>query len=295
MSQETAPFRAKGSGGSRRTRLLPAVHRGGVRLLGLRVRDCMHLCGIAGGDVSCRVPRIRRALHRVRSSRRTNARCQGRPACRAPRRPRGATCRAPGETLPHIGSRHRRSVGAVPANRTLKLTALRRPFLYFPLEGRHLEQNHIVAEGLARHGAGQRCAYSHTIEVGPPSSSRLGDDRSASPEGALPHGSPLGAPDAVRSRRDLSLETARIAVRVGSGTHREECLNPTGIRGNPGLSARSGRFEPVREGPANRSLLRLELVRGSLDRTQEVAGSSPASSISRSRCTWPTSARGGSA
>lgn len=44
---------------------------------------------------------------------------------------------------------------------TLELTALRRPFLYFPLEG-HLEQNLAVAERLARHGAGERHAYSET-------------------------------------------------------------------------------------------------------------------------------------
>jgi UDP-N-acetylglucosamine:LPS N-acetylglucosamine transferase len=42
---------------------------------------------------------------------------------------------------------------------TLELTALRRPFLYFPLEG-HLEQNLVVAKRLARHRAGKRCDYS---------------------------------------------------------------------------------------------------------------------------------------
>jgi hypothetical protein len=44
---------------------------------------------------------------------------------------------------------------------TLELTALRRPFIYFPLEG-HFEQNLVVAERLARHGAGQRLLYSET-------------------------------------------------------------------------------------------------------------------------------------
>jgi UDP:flavonoid glycosyltransferase YjiC (YdhE family) len=44
---------------------------------------------------------------------------------------------------------------------TLELTALRTPFIYFPLEG-HFEQNLIVAERLARHGAGQRMGYSET-------------------------------------------------------------------------------------------------------------------------------------
>ncbi len=44
---------------------------------------------------------------------------------------------------------------------TLELTALRRPFIYFPLEG-HFEQNLDVAERLARHRAGQRLLYSET-------------------------------------------------------------------------------------------------------------------------------------
>jgi Glycosyltransferase family 28 C-terminal domain len=44
---------------------------------------------------------------------------------------------------------------------TLELTALRRPFIYFPLEG-HFEQNLDVAERLARHRAGQRLLYSKT-------------------------------------------------------------------------------------------------------------------------------------
>ncbi|MGH2984460.1 MAG: glycosyltransferase, partial [Solirubrobacterales bacterium] len=44
---------------------------------------------------------------------------------------------------------------------TLELTALRRPFIYFPLEG-HFEQELIVSERLARHGAGERLVYSQT-------------------------------------------------------------------------------------------------------------------------------------
>jgi UDP:flavonoid glycosyltransferase YjiC (YdhE family) len=44
---------------------------------------------------------------------------------------------------------------------TLELTALRRPFLYFPLEG-HFEQQVHVAERLRRHGAGVRMTYSET-------------------------------------------------------------------------------------------------------------------------------------
>jgi UDP:flavonoid glycosyltransferase YjiC (YdhE family) len=44
---------------------------------------------------------------------------------------------------------------------TLELTALLRPFIYFPLEG-HFEQNLVVAERLAWHRAGQRLLYSET-------------------------------------------------------------------------------------------------------------------------------------
>ena len=44
---------------------------------------------------------------------------------------------------------------------TLELTALRRPFLYFPLEG-HFEQQVHVAWRLARHGAGIKMAYPRT-------------------------------------------------------------------------------------------------------------------------------------
>ncbi|MGB7568647.1 MAG: glycosyltransferase [Chitinivibrionales bacterium] len=44
---------------------------------------------------------------------------------------------------------------------TLELTALMRPFLYFPLEG-HFEQEISVASRLARHRAGQRMRFSQT-------------------------------------------------------------------------------------------------------------------------------------
>ena len=44
---------------------------------------------------------------------------------------------------------------------TLELTALRRPFLYFPLEG-HFEQQVHVAGRLARHGAGVRMGFGET-------------------------------------------------------------------------------------------------------------------------------------
>ena len=47
------------------------------------------------------------------------------------------------------------------SNSTLELTALKRPFLYFPLEG-HCEQQLYVAGRLARHQAGVKMQYSET-------------------------------------------------------------------------------------------------------------------------------------
>ena len=44
---------------------------------------------------------------------------------------------------------------------TLELTALRRPFLYFPLAN-HCEQQIHVAERIARHQAGIKMVYSQT-------------------------------------------------------------------------------------------------------------------------------------
>jgi UDP-N-acetylglucosamine:LPS N-acetylglucosamine transferase len=44
---------------------------------------------------------------------------------------------------------------------TLELTALRRPFLYFPLEG-HFEQEITVASRLTRHQAGEKMLFSQT-------------------------------------------------------------------------------------------------------------------------------------
>ena len=50
------------------------------------------------------------------------------------------------------------------ATTTLELTALRRPFLYFPLEG-HFEQQIHVAGRLARHQAGIKMSYSQTTPI----------------------------------------------------------------------------------------------------------------------------------
>jgi len=44
---------------------------------------------------------------------------------------------------------------------TLELTALRKPFLYFPLEG-HYEQEVLISERLKRHRAGVKLVYRQT-------------------------------------------------------------------------------------------------------------------------------------
>jgi UDP-N-acetylglucosamine:LPS N-acetylglucosamine transferase len=49
------------------------------------------------------------------------------------------------------------------ATSTLEMTALRRPFLYFPLE-KHFEQAYVSAR-LARHQAGIRMSYSQTTPL----------------------------------------------------------------------------------------------------------------------------------
>ena len=46
---------------------------------------------------------------------------------------------------------------------TLELTALKRPFIYFPLDG-HLEQEIVIAGRLHRHNAGIRMSYNSTSE-----------------------------------------------------------------------------------------------------------------------------------
>jgi len=46
---------------------------------------------------------------------------------------------------------------------TLELTALNKPFLYFPVEG-HFEQQHFITERLKRHGAGVCMSYRSTTK-----------------------------------------------------------------------------------------------------------------------------------
>jgi hypothetical protein len=60
---------------------------------------------------------------------------------------------------------------------TLELTALRRPFLYFPIEG-HFEQEISVASRLARHRAGERMLFSETTptQLAEKTISNLGKD-----------------------------------------------------------------------------------------------------------------------
>jgi hypothetical protein len=60
-----------------------------------------------------------------------------------------------------------------------------------------------------------------------------------------------------------------------------------------GYPLQAGRATGRPEAPANRHLLTLKSAGESLDRTQEVAGSSPASSISERRCTGGAFSFGG--
>jgi UDP:flavonoid glycosyltransferase YjiC (YdhE family) len=86
---------------------------------------------------------------------------------------------------------------------TLELTALRRPFLYFPLEG-HLEQNLVVARRLARHRAGQRLDYSHTApdRLAQAIADQLGNDQAGLPSRAMePNGRPPSSTDCCRKTR----------------------------------------------------------------------------------------------
>ena len=103
-------------------------------------------------------------------------------------------------------------------------------------------------------------------------------------------------PRAGRARRRGHEDPCRgnRAVAV-SGTNRKECLNRGGIRAYPRLSAASGASHPLLEAPANPQLLAPNSPGASLDRTQEVAGSSPASSTSETRCTAAAFGLGGSA
>ncbi len=70
-----------------------------------------------------------------------------------------------------------------------------------------------------------------------------------------------------------------------SGTNCEECLNREVIREYPRLSAVRDAFRQHHECPANLPFLAPGIAAERPDRTQEVAGSSPASSISKMRCT----------
>jgi hypothetical protein len=63
-----------------------------------------------------------------------------------------------------------------------------------------------------------------------------------------------------------------------SGTSRQEYLNLRGIRGYRRLSALTGRDRVRQKAPANTQVLMRTFGTERLDRTQEVAGSSPASS-----------------
>jgi hypothetical protein len=79
----------------------------------------------------------------------------------------------------------------------------------------------------------------------------------------------------------------RRASRVRSGTHRQECLNPTGIRG---YRPRSAPRHPNHMPPKPLLIRRFRSL-SSRNRTQEVGGSSPPRSISRTPAVEPRMAR----
>jgi len=81
---------------------------------------------------------------------------------------------------------------------TLELTALRRPFIYFPLEG-HFEQQVMVAGRLARHGAGIKLRYSATT----PESLAALIEANIGKEAAWPAIPTDGARNGARILRDL--------------------------------------------------------------------------------------------
>jgi len=81
---------------------------------------------------------------------------------------------------------------------TLELTALRRPFVFFPLEG-HCEQQVVVAGRLARHGAGVKAMYSATT----PESLAALIEANIGKEAAWPAIAADGARTAARILRDL--------------------------------------------------------------------------------------------
>jgi len=90
-----------------------------------------------------------------------------------------------------------------------------------------------------------------------------------------------------RSGDPVRAETETVACRGStrprriSGTHRHECLNPTGIPAYLPTSAIDSPLAAATKGPANLALLARDSAAERLDRTQEVGGSSPPSSIAR--------------
>jgi predicted glycosyltransferase len=79
---------------------------------------------------------------------------------------------------------------------TLELTALNRPFLYFPLE-KHFEQQHLIPERLGRHGAGIRMSFRHTTP-------ELLADRICENIGKTPHYNPIPVDGALRAAEEIA-------------------------------------------------------------------------------------------
>ena len=113
---------------------------------------------------------------------------------------------------------------------TLELTALRRPFLYFPLEG-HFEQELVVAERVARHGAGRRQSYAETTP-------EALAEAIVSLVGQEPAWPPI-ATDGARRAAALIHELA------GSGARRERLAHPERRQDDAEARAEAGRAVDV--------------------------------------------------
>jgi hypothetical protein len=116
-------------------------------------RELLELCGRAYPIIRKTIPNLRMVLV-----------CGPRLAPESPDVPKGVDIRG---YVPRLYEHLAASDLAIVqggGTTTLELTALRRPFLYFPL-GQHFEQQVHVAGRLARHKAGIRMSYSETTPV----------------------------------------------------------------------------------------------------------------------------------
>ncbi len=113
-------------------------------------RELLELCGRAFANARDKIPGLRMVLV-----------CGPRLSPQSLSVPTGVEVRG---YAPHLYEHFAASDLAViqaGGTTTLELTALRRPFLYFPLES-HFEQMKFIADRLARHQAGIKLLYSRT-------------------------------------------------------------------------------------------------------------------------------------